>query len=220
MDPIAISLFLLLILIFLGEILLLITPVDISLNIERFNETTEFILMVSFSTIQFRTDITGGFAKNEILIAGRCVYGFSGRMPDGSEKKERIFEPDQGIRTLKYVVGHGPGLLQDLLQLLGEILHAFSIRTFDLNIRLGFLSSALTGIIFGYFSALKAVLSPVERLRITMTPVFGEEMLEGRIFLLLRIRYPIRVLIAVVRFLVGRHMRRFLLDIVKEMRYD
>jgi hypothetical protein len=220
MDPIAISLFLFLILVFLGEILLLITPVDLSLEIERFNDQTEFISIVSFGALQFRTDFTGSFITNEILIAGRRLHCFSGKEMDGSEKEEKNVRPDPDIRSLKHIVGYGPGLLQDFLTLLGKIIHEFTIRSFELNIRLGFSSSALTGIIFGYFSALKAVLSPVERLQIAMNPIFGEEVLEGRVFLLLRVRYPIRVLVAIFRFLLGRNMRRFLLDMGREMHRD
>lgn len=220
MDPIAISLFLFLILVFLGEILLLITPIEISLDTERFNGKTEFISMVSFGALRFRTDFTGGFITNEIFIAGRRLYCFSGKETDRDGEEEKIVPPDRGIRSLKHIVGHGPGLLQDFLALLGEIISAFSLRSFELNIRLGFSGSALTGIIFGYFSALKAILSPVERLRITMTPVFGQEILEGRVHLLLRIRYPIRILVSLFRFLMGRSMRRFLLDLGKEMHHD
>ena len=64
------------------------------------------------------------------------------------------------------------------------------------------------------------MLSPVERLQIAMNPIFGEEVLEGRVFLLLRVRYPIRVLVAIFRFLLGRNMRRFLLDMGREMHRD
>jgi len=220
MDPITISLFLLLFLLFLGEILLLVTPIDISLDIERFNKKTELISIVSFGILQFRTDSTAGFTTLEILISGRHLYRFSVKETEKEVTGKGMAPPDIGIRSLEPLMRHGPGLFRGGMKFLGGILHAISIHTLEMNIRLGFMSSALTGILFGYFSVLKAVLCPARRLQLTMTPVFGEEVLEGRVLLLLRVSYPIRIIAAGFRFLLGRNMRRLLLDIRKEMHHE
>lgn len=221
MDPIAISLFLLLFLLFLGEILLLLTPIDFSLDIERFNRTTRSISKVSFGFLEVRTESPGDFSSVVILIFGRPVYRFLVQETDLEETG--IGEPqiemdrtDSGIRYFRPVMRHGRELFSDFMKFSRDILHAISIRTLEIDIRLGLSSPALTGIVFGYFSALRALLCPVRRMHLAMTPVFDEEVMEGRALLQVRISYPVRILAAGFCLLLGKNVRQLFLDMRKE----
>ncbi|HOP66125.1 MAG TPA: DUF2953 domain-containing protein [Methanoregulaceae archaeon] len=225
MDPIAISLFLLLFLLFLGEILLLLTPIDFSLDIERFERMTRSISKVSFGFLEVRVDSPDGTANGMILFSGRPVYRFPVQDTDLEEEKERephieMKRTDSGIRYFRPVMRHGRELFSDFMKVSGDILHAISIRTLEIDIRLGLSSPALTGVVFGYFSAFRALLSPVRRMHLSMTPVFSEEVLEGRVLLLLRVPYPVRIIASVFRLLLGKNMRRLLLDLKGEVHHE
>ena len=218
MDPIAISLLLLLFFLFLGEILLLLTPIEISLDIERFNRTTRYISKVSFGFLEIRADSPDGFATVFILFSGRPVYHFSLQGIDLEKKGDREPRPETkrtGLEThyFRPVIRHGRELFSDFMKLSGDILHAITIRTLEIDIRLGLSSPALTGIVFGYFSAFRALLCPIRRMHLSMTPVFSEEVLEGRVLLLLRVPYPVRIIASVFHLLLGKNMRRLLLDL-------
>ena len=165
MDPIAISLFLLLFLLFLGEILLLLTPIDFSLDIERFNRTTRSISKVSFGFLEVRTESPGDLSNVLILIFGRPVYRFPVKDTDLEETgigvpQIEMERTDFGIRYFRPVMRHGRELLLDFMKFSRDILHAISIRTLEIEIRLGFSSPALTGVVFGYFLSLIHISEP------------------------------------------------------------
>lgn len=216
MDPVAALLFFFLFLFFLGEILFLITPVDLQFAIKRFSERTEFFALTSFGILTLNVHMAGGSTRADIRMYGHRLCSFSTKETVRGDTGGKIREREAGSRVPVSVFRHFPGLIRDGMHLFRIVAHEFSFRGLDADIRLGLPSPSQTGIFFGYFSALKAIVSPIEKLRLTLTPVFSGEVMEGRISLRLRVRYPVRILVAVFCFLSGRNMRRLVLDIVKE----
>lgn len=219
MDLIAILLFLILILLCIGEILLLITPLDIWSGIEHLHNKTELFLVISYGVLQFQTRIINSQSTNTLLISGHELYRFSAEKSEKEDVKheKESRSPRFSRDLLEGLVRRGPGLFHDGMRLLGVILSAVSIQKLDVDIRLGFSSPALTGMVYGYSCALIAILSPARRLRIDLTPDFDREVLEGKASLLLRIRYPIRILIALFRFLLEKNTRTLLFDMKRKV---
>ncbi len=85
-----------------------------------------------------------------------------------------------------------------------------SIRKVQCDAQLGLSDPANTGILFGYFTALKSVLRPIERLRIRLTPVFDKQTLEGGFNIILRIKYPIRIIVAAIGLFFKKPVREFM----------
>jgi hypothetical protein len=139
---------------------------------------------------------------------------FSLRIRDRSLLRRSISRSEEGGLTEKIApFGERTGLslsalVCDLPHLLGYLVHHLRFRLFACDVRLGCSSAPLTGMIYGYFQAVRGILFPVSGVSLSMTPDFDRTVLEGKGEILLEIRYPFllgfRVLPPVIRAMRGK----------------
>ncbi|HUU74514.1 MAG TPA: DUF2953 domain-containing protein [Methanoregulaceae archaeon] len=218
MDPFIIFLFLVLALACLAEFWILTTPLDFSVLLERNTQDTLLALVVSFGPAGFKNCLECGTWSHTLFLGRYAIHEFlpeeiyphiPPKEGEGREEKEEKFDPG----VFGVIVRHLPGLITDAWTVFIVGIRAVSFRSLDLDFRLGLSSPAITGQVFGYFSALRAILSPERRVSLAMTPEFGREVLEGRGNLSLRVNYPIRILAAIIRVMIGKNTRRLLRDL-------
>ena len=134
---------------------------------------------------------------------------FSLRIRDRSLLRRSISRSDGGapaekIALYKKRTGLSlSALVYELPLLLGYLVRHLHFRLFACDVRLGCSSAPVTGMIYGYFQAVRGILFPVSGVSLSMTPDFDRTVLEGKGEILLEIRYPLllgfRVLPPVIR---------------------
>jgi hypothetical protein len=78
------------------------------------------------------------------------------------------------------------------------------------SLRIGFNDPAMTGEAYGYFWALKGMLSPIDRLCLEMTPAFDREVVEGTTDLCIAIRRPLVIIFACAKAFTKKPVRDLL----------
>ncbi|NYT05803.1 MAG: DUF2953 domain-containing protein [Methanomicrobiales archaeon] len=93
---------------------------------------------------------------------------------------------------------------------LAAFLRSLSIRQLLCCVRLGTGEPCSTGMIYGWFWALKGMLSPADRIRLHMEPDFCRPALEGECTFAIGIEHPLLVLFAVLQLLAVSEVRGML----------
>lgn len=127
------------------------------------------------------------------------------------EKKLEPFVPEaegeipplQQIRTFISVVPH-------FLQPIRTLLHSLKIRSVTCNLRLGLGDAPATGILYGYFWAVKGLLTPVSQVHMNMQPVFDGPFLEGDGEVTVAFQKPLMIVLSMVRLIKNREVRRYI----------
>jgi hypothetical protein len=92
------------------------------------------------------------------------------------------------------------------------MIRAFSVRSVNARVRFGTADPSSTGIVYGYFMAIRGMLWPVERLCIEMDPVFDAEILEWQVRMKFRISCLIRIVVPALRLLWQKPVRTFVVQ--------
>ncbi len=112
-------------------------------------------------------------------------------------------EPEEKVSSKESRTRWNPGVLvSELPWLLGHLVRHMHLRHVTCDLRLGCRSAPITGMIYGYFQAVRGILTPISCVSLSMTPDFDRPVLDGTAELVLEIRYPlllgVRVLPAVL----------------------
>jgi hypothetical protein len=81
-------------------------------------------------------------------------------------------------------------LLPEALQALGYLGRHLRVQALSADVVLGFPSSPMTGMVYGYVQAAKGILTPVSPVTLQMTPDFDRTVCDGRFSCSFEIRYP------------------------------
>ena len=90
---------------------------------------------------------------------------------------------------------------------LGKLIKAVRIRSIACDAKIGFPSASTTGIVFGYFLAIKSILTPFRQISLKVIPFFDRTIFEGRFSLQIEIRHPIIVTAHLIQFLLSKPVR-------------
>jgi hypothetical protein len=91
------------------------------------------------------------------------------------------------------------------------ILRHLSIRKIEGAFTVGLQNPADTGVAFGFFSAVRPLLVPCNRISLSMIPVFDREILEGHVRADFRISHPLFIPVLMLRLAMkpeARHLIR------------
>jgi hypothetical protein len=125
-------------------------------------------------------------------------------IPIPVEKEERI--GPSPLEVVRKLYAAWPYLKKPLL----TGLRSLHLEYLTCTLRLGFDDPATTGEVYGQFWALKGMLSPIERLSLTMTPFFDREVIEGTGLLCIAVRRPLLILLAFATALTKKPVRDLL----------
>ncbi|MBN1194052.1 MAG: DUF2953 domain-containing protein [Methanomicrobiaceae archaeon] len=156
---------------------------------------------------EYRTEEAGIF---RVLIFNHPVY----RRLGTGEKEEEAAPPEE-----KQPPGEKKGLPSPdealfLLRILKEpataLLRSLSVRDLFCDVRFGTGEACTTGLVYGYFWAIKGILSPLGQVRLCMDPDFSRPVCEGRLSVAIGIERPLLVLVATGKLLAVPEVRAML----------
>lgn len=187
---------------------------------------TGSVLMQGITKTEGEADIRWGIIsfhhtgeEGEIRLINRRIFTVKPGAGDDGDVKETVGEKegvspqakeDLEQESQKLTVKKGKQILQIWPVIWSEIKAVLRTITFDrftCRLRLGFDDAALTGEAYGYFQALKSILTPEQRVQMYMEPVFHEEAFRLRAALGFSIRHPVLLLPPVIRLVMNREIR-------------
>ena len=125
--------------------------------------------------------------------------------PPEEEKEGEEREPALSIGD--YIEAAGD-LWPYLKEVFGAVYRSLYLETLQGNVTLGLDSPADTGVVYGYCTAARYALGPVEAIDFVMNPVFNERVFAGTFTLKMQIRRPLLILVAVARALWQKPVRQ------------
>jgi hypothetical protein len=131
------------------------------------------------------------------------------------ERAKNIFysRAERKSLDLKAIVMLFIRLWPDIRAVITALVRSLVLRRFECEIVYGTTDAALTGRIFGYCSALLPAQFFAEDTFIDIIPVFGKNLLNGRISISIRVERLLFVLIPVLKLITNQEMRGFLGDL-------
>jgi hypothetical protein len=186
-------------------LLIFIVPLDLSFLIEFSGRSAVLMIVAVWSIIFLKISYREGNRILEIGFLERTLYRKV--IVPGPPSVPEIPELAADVRAV-------PSLIQALTELWPGIIRIFSalkrhirFRGLSCDLLLGTGSPALTGLIFGAFSAVRPLLVVCDRVSLSLQPVFDREVLEGTCRIDLRIRYPLTMIVLLFRFFLSRGFR-------------
>jgi hypothetical protein len=193
---------------------LLIIPITICGTI-AYSRTPFIDLSTRWGALGFSV-VPGKETEVTILLFGRRILTRRMKAAEGEPAEARpevevpaVTEKKKGpsvVEVIRKVRSAWPYLQPPLLAGIKSI----HLEYFICTLRLGFYDPAITGEAYGYFWALKGMLSPIDRICLEMTPAFDREMVEGTTDLCIAIRRPLVVMFAFLKAFTKKPVRDLL----------
>lgn len=189
---------------------LYLVPVTVSTVADCSRESARATATVAWGIVGGRVRVGDGVGVLEVLLAGRPVVTrdleeIAAAEPSEEEKKEK--ERGPALSPGDYIEAAGD-LWPHLRGILEAVYRSLHLETLRGNVTLGLDSPADTGVIYGYCTAARYALWPVEAVDFVMTPVFNERIFAGTFTLKMQIRRPLLILVAVARALWQKPVRQ------------
>jgi hypothetical protein len=189
-------------------LLIYAVPLELSSVAEYTGNKAVVIVLVSWSIVCLRVMYTAGRSEIELLLLGKPLYRKSylpalfpePKIPSGYVDARTVISRIQGIMYA------WPGILR----MLRAVRRQTYLRHLSCDLVFGTGSPAITGMVFGIFSAVRPLLMVSDRVSISLEPVFDQEMLEGKSQIDLRLNRPLIVLVLLVRLFLSPSMRHAL----------
>ncbi len=175
-----------------------IIPLDISLIIERQGTVALLYAGATWSIFSCAVDYRDGAGSFNLLLGGKRIW----RRP--LEPLVRAGEPavpwDFGTATglIRKILLLGPGVMR----IIRALLRHTRIRRLSCNVRFGISSPAITGMLFGWYAALRPLLMRDDRVSLFAEPVFDRDLFEGSCRCDFRIDRPGVIPALVIRLLL------------------
>lgn len=189
---------------------LYLVPVTVSTVADCRRESARATATVAWGIAAARVRVTEEVQVLDILLAGRPVMTRDLReMAAAEPKKEekRVEERGPPLPVSEYLDAAGD-LWPHLQRILETVYRSLRLETLRGDITLGLDSPADTGVIYGYCTAVRYALWPVEAIDFVMTPVFNERIFTGTFTLKMQIRRPLLILIQVARAFLQKSVRQ------------
>lgn len=189
---------------------LYLVPVTVSTVADCSRESARATATVAWGIVGGRVRVGDGVGVLEVLLAGRSVVTrdleeIAAAKPPEEEKEGE--EQETALSIGDYIEAAGD-LWPHLKRVFGAVYRSLYLETLRGNVTLGLDSPADTGVIYGYCTAARYVLWPVEAIDFVMTPVFNERVFAGTFTLKMQIRRPLLILVAVARALWQKPVRQ------------
>lgn len=190
-------------------LVLYLVPVTISMVADCRRESARATATIAWGIVGGRVRITDELQVLEILLVGRPVMTRDLQeiaAPEPKKEKKEAEGPGPTLSVREYIDAAGD-LWPHLQRILGAVYQSLYLETLQGDITLGLDSPADTGIIYGYCTAARYALWPVEAIDFTMTPVFGQRIFEGAFTFRMQIRRVLLIIVPVVRALLQKPVR-------------
>ena len=178
-------------------------PVNINFRLEKGESLTRRVTSIVWGAVGIAYTDWDKASETRYLLFGQTIIR---RRKEKKPKERPKIEKGQIVKFMRLLCEAMPHFINFIKTLVKRT----SIRKVQCDAQLGLSDPANTGILFGYFTALKSVLRPIERLRIRLTPVFDKQTLEGGFNIILRINYPIRIIAAAIGLFFKKPVREFM----------
>jgi len=119
------------------------------------------------------------------------------RGPTGATRSESLQKPSEERK-----IAWG-ALLPEALHALAYLARHLRLKSLYCDIVLGFSFAPTTGKVYGYFHAIKGILSPISSVSLHMTPDFDRAVFDGRFSTAFEVRYPLILAFRLLR--IGMH---------------
>jgi hypothetical protein len=183
------------------------SPLDLKIVMERTSTSTALMLSASWSALTVESTYTGGEGSLSLFFLGKMVIRREiSQKTEIRKRQERVSGPSIGLEPVLRILPPG----SDMVRFMRAILRHLSIRMIEGAFTVGLQNPADTGMVFGFFSAVRPLLFPCTRISLSMTPVFDREILEGRVMADLRIREPLFIPVLVLRLAMKPGTRRLI----------
>lgn len=183
------------------------SPLDLQVIMERTRISTVLMLSASWSVFTVKSTYTGREGSLSLFFLGKKVI--RREISHKSEIRKRQEKGSGSSLSLEPVLRIIP-LGSDMIRFMRAILRHLSIREIEGDFTIGLQNPADTGVIFGFFSAIRALLFPCNRISLSMTPVFDREILEGQILADFRISEPLFIPVLMLRLAMKPSARRLI----------
>lgn len=188
---------------------LYLVPVTVSTVADCRRESARAAATVAWGLVGGRVRVGDDVGVLEILLAGRPVVTRDLREMAAAEPAEekKAEERRPALPVSDYIEAAGD-LWPHLQRILDAVYRSLYLETLRGNVTLGLDSPADTGVVYGYCTAVRYALWPVEAIDFVMTPVFNERVFAGTFTLKMQIRRPLLILVAVARALLQKPVRQ------------
>ncbi len=178
-------------------------PININFRLEKDKSLTRLVISIVWGAVEIAYTDWNKASETRYLLFGQTIIR---RQKEKKPKERPKNEKGQIVKFMRFPYKAIPHFINFIKTLFKRI----SIRMVQCDVQLGLSDPANTGILFGYLTALKSMLRPIERLRIHLTPVFNKQTLEGGFNIILRINYPIRIIAAAIGLFFKKSVREFM----------
>lgn len=186
---------------------LYLIPIETTIALEKTGDILLLLGTVVWGILGVRFRVLDEERTVEVLLAGRAVLKRDlAAIAKEEEKPEEAPEerPRPGIGEY---VSAGTDLWPYIHRVLDAFLRSLSLERCIGEVTLGLASPAATGRIYGYMTALRYALWPVEQVDLIMHPVFGDEILEGKVDVQVNIERPLTILMPIIAALMHGTVR-------------
>ena len=183
------------------------SPLDLQIAMERTSTSTALMLSASWSALTVKSTYTGGEGSLSLFFLGKMVIRREiSQKPEIRKRQERVSGSSIGLEPVLQILPLG----SDMIRFMRAILRHLSIRKIEGAFTVGLQNPADTGVVFGFFSAVRPLLFPCNRISLSMTPVFDREILEGHVRADFRISQPLFIPVLMLRLAMKPGARRLI----------
>jgi hypothetical protein len=182
-------------------------PLDLQIVLERTSTSTALMLSASWSAFTVKSTYAGGEGSLSLFFLKKKVIRREiSQIPEIRKRREKVSGSSLGLEPVLQILPLGP----DLIRFMRAILRHLSIRKIEGAFTVGLQNPADTGVVFGFFSAIRPLLFPCDRISLSMKPVFDREILECHGMADFRISQPLFIPVLLLRLAMKPHARRLI----------
>lgn len=183
------------------------SPLDLQIAMERTSTSTALMLSASWSALTVKSTYIGGAGSLSLFFLGKMVIRREiSQKTEIRKRQERVSGSSLSLEPPLQILP----LVSDMIRFMRAILRHLSIRKIEGDFTVGLQNPADTGVVFGFFSAVRPLLFPCNRISLSMTPVFDREILEGQIMADFRISQPLFIPVLMLRLAMKPGTRRLI----------
>lgn len=186
---------------------LYLVPVTVSAIADCSRERARATATVAWGIVGARVQVTDEVQVLEILLAERRIMARDIGEMMAERPEEREVEERRPARPVREYLDAAGDLWPHIRRILKTVYRSLHLESLRADIVLGLESPADTGVVYGYCTAARYALWPVEAVDFVVTPAFNREVFEGTFLLRMQIRRPLLILIAVAQALLNRPVR-------------
>jgi hypothetical protein len=179
--------------------LMYLIPLDLSLILERQTTVTTLYASATWCIFSLGVNYRNGTGCINLLLGGKTVWTRSIKPPVRAGKPPEPWDYRIAADLFREILILKPGVFR--------IIRAFfrhtRIRKLACDIRFGLSRPAVTGMIFGCYTAIRPLVMQDGRVSLSASPVFDRELLEGSCRCDLRVDRPLVVPALVIRLFLN-----------------